>query len=88
MQEALNRTGRPIVYSINSPEGQVNTTNPSYANLWRTTGDTSNTFTSMLSTAWNNNNATHIVSGSTGAWNDADMLGKPCEHLFLYPWFA
>lgn len=45
-----------------------------YANLWRTTPDTSNTYESMLTTALVNNNATQIVPGATGAWNDADML--------------
>jgi len=74
MHAALNATGRPMVVSINSPGGQVNTTNPAYANLWRTTPDTSNTYESMLTTAITNNNATQIVSGAVGAWNDADML--------------
>eukprot|EP01052_Picozoa_sp_SAG31_P021362 SAG31_NODE_1647_length_7645_cov_47.639544_6_plen_137_part_00 len=98
MQQALNATGRDIVYSINSPKAQVNVTNPSYANLWRTTPDTSNTYVSMLNTALINNNATAIVSGAPGAWNDADVhASQPqhsrrtrlqqstkCQHVFRY----
>ena len=72
MNKALNATKRPIVYSINSPSPQVNATNPHYANLWRTTPDTSNTYVSMLTTAVTNNNATLTVSGTRSAWNDAE----------------
>jgi len=63
----------------------VNTTLANDASLWavfsrrqrcvfRTTGDVSNTYESMLDRALTNNNATQIVSGARGAWNDADML--------------
>lgn len=72
MNAALNATKRPIVYSINSPGSQVNATNPQFANLWRTTPDTSNTYVSMLTTAVTNNNATLTVTGSKSAWNDAE----------------
>ena len=74
MQAALNNTGRPMTYSINSPSPQVNATNPTYANMWRTTPDTSNTYASLMTTAWLNDNATHTVKQARGAWNDADML--------------
>ena len=80
MQRALNATGREIVYSINSPGGQVNVTNPAFANLWRTTPDTSNTYVSMLNTALINNNATALVSGAPGAWNDADVSTAQPAH--------
>lgn len=71
MKLALNKTGRPIVYSINNG---VEANNTEEANVWRTTPDTSNTYTSMIWTAMVNNNATGIVKGQPGAWNDADML--------------
>lgn len=35
-------------------------------NLWRTTGDTSNTFTSMIGTANLNDNATKVVASRPG----------------------
>lgn len=72
MSAALNATKRPIAYSINNG---VNETNVEYANLWRTTPDIDNTYTSMMYGAMlNNNMSNQIVHGRPGAWNDADML--------------
>ena len=60
----------------------VQANNSDLTNLWRTTPDTSNTFPSMIWTAMVNNNATQIVSGKHGAWNDADMLEVQLLTLF------
>ena len=49
----------------------------------RTTGDVSNTYESMLDRALTNNNATQIVSGARGAWNDADMLEVTTHNLVV-----
>jgi alpha-galactosidase len=73
MRDALAATGRPIVYSIcewgiNSPwtwAGNV-------GNLWRTTGDISASYSSMLSIF--HQNVGLASSAGPGAWNDPDML--------------
>jgi alpha-galactosidase len=73
MRDALAATGRPIVYSIcewgvNSPwtwAGNV-------GNLWRTTGDITPTYSSMLS-IFHQNVGLDPYAGP-GAWNDPDML--------------
>jgi alpha-galactosidase len=73
MRDALARTGRPIVYSvcewgINSPwtwAGDV-------GNLWRTTGDISANFSSMLSIFHANVGLASFAG--PGKWNDPDML--------------
>ena len=72
----------------------VNTTLANDASLWavfsrrqlrdRTTGDVSNTYESMLDRALTNNNATQIVSGARGAWNDADMLEVTTHNLVVF----
>ena len=85
MQIALNDTGRPMTYSINSPGGQVNVTNPRYSNSWRTTPDTSNTYLSLMTTAWLNNNATLTVQQSKGAWNDAGTTSSYLPLLRVVP---
>ena len=73
----------------------MNTTLANDASLWavfscrqrcvfRTTGDVSNTYESMLDRALTNNNATQIVSGARGAWNDADMLEVTTHNLVVF----
>ena len=79
MRAALNATGRSITYSINNG---VQVSNRDQANLWRTTPDISNTYDSMIWTAMYNNNATKIVSGQPGAWNDADSRLRFCCMLY------
>ncbi len=73
MRDALKRTGRPIVYSIcewgkNKPWNWA----PSVGNLWRTTGDISANWASMISKA--HSNQTHANAAGPGHWNDPDML--------------
>jgi alpha-galactosidase len=73
ISNALKSTGRAIVFSL-CDWGQSNvwTWGPSVGNLWRTTGDISDNWTSMLSNF--DSNATHASSAGPGGWNDPDML--------------
>ncbi|GHO70698.1 hypothetical protein KSC_095900 [Ktedonobacter sp. SOSP1-52] len=73
MRDALANTGRAIVFSIcdwgtNSPWSW----GPATGNLWRTTGDISDSWSSMLSNL--DSSSQHASSASPGAWNDPDML--------------
>jgi alpha-galactosidase len=73
MRDALAATGRPIVYSI--CEWGVNdpaTWAGDVGNLWRTTGDISDNWSSMLSIV--KQNAPLAYAAHPGAWNDPDML--------------
>ena len=73
MRNALNATGRAIVFSLcdwgaNSPW----VWGPSTGNLWRTTGDIQDNWNSMLSNL--DSSSQHASSAGPGAWNDPDML--------------
>jgi len=75
MRDALAATGRPIVFSMcNGWDSSVQpqTWAAPVSNLWRTTGDISDSFGSMVS------NFTQTVGlypfAGPGAWNDPDML--------------
>ena len=70
---ALRSSGRSIVYSL-CDWGQSNvwTWGPGVGNLWRTTGDISDNWTSMLSNF--DSSASHASSAGPGGWNDPDML--------------
>ena len=73
MRDALARTGRPIVYSIS----EWGTTQPwtwaaSVGNLWRTTGDISDNWTSVRAII--GQNAPLARYAGPGHWNDPDML--------------
>jgi alpha-galactosidase len=73
MRDALEATGRPIVYSI--CEWGVNepwTWADRVGNLWRTTGDISDNWSSLLSII--KQNAPLAQYAQPGAWNDPDML--------------
>ena len=70
MKNALASSGRAIVYSICAWNYQ--SWMPGVGNLWRTTGDISDSWASMSSLP-NTNNASASVAGP-GAWNDPDML--------------
>ncbi|GLZ28763.1 alpha-galactosidase [Lentzea sp. NBRC 105346] len=75
MRDALKNTGRPIVYSIcewGRSEPKVWTWGPDTGNLWRTTGDISDNWTSMIGKA----KANRVLAqyAKPGAWNDPDML--------------
>jgi alpha-galactosidase len=73
MRDALNKTGRPIFYSL-CEWGDDNpaTWAPAVGNSWRTTGDISDNWGSMIQRAdWNNEWAKYAAPGG---WNDPDML--------------
>ena len=72
-RDALARAGRPIVLSIcewgsNRPWEW----GPATGHLWRTTGDISDRWSSVL--ALLDLNAQYALAAGPGAWNDPDML--------------
>jgi alpha-galactosidase len=75
MRNALANTGRPITYSI-TEWGQTNpkvwTWGAPIGNLWRTTGDISDNWSSMISRAHTNDDLARYAG--PGHWNDPDML--------------
>ncbi|MFF8787681.1 NPCBM/NEW2 domain-containing protein [Streptomyces sp. NPDC015125] len=73
MRDALKATGRPIVYSIcewgeNKPWEWAS----DVGHLWRTTGDISDSWSSMLGIA--KQNLPLAPHAGPGNWNDPDML--------------
>jgi alpha-galactosidase len=73
MRDALRATGRPILFSIcewgeNAPWDWAQPV----GNSWRTTGDISDNWTSMLSIY--KANVGLAVNAQRGGWNDPDML--------------
>jgi alpha-galactosidase len=73
LRDALLRTNRPIVFSIcewgvNRPWDWA----PSVGNLWRTTEDIEDHWSSMLDNL--DESAQHANAARPGAWNDPDML--------------
>lgn len=73
MGDALKATGRPILYSIcewgsNSPWNWA----PPIGNSWRTTGDISDNWSSMIGIAHQSQRLAQYAKA--GAWNDPDML--------------
>ncbi|MEU6852227.1 NPCBM/NEW2 domain-containing protein [Actinacidiphila alni] len=73
MGDALKATGRPILYSIcewgsNQPWNWA----PAIGNSWRTTGDISDSWSSMIGIAHQNQQLAPYAK--PGAWNDPDML--------------
>ncbi|HET8842215.1 MAG TPA: cellulose binding domain-containing protein [Ktedonobacteraceae bacterium] len=73
ISSALASTGRPIVFSMS--EWGINSPwiwGPAIANLWRTTGDISDNFSSVLSNF--DSNAAGTAYAGPGGWNDPDML--------------
>ncbi len=73
IHNALASTGRAIVFSLCSwGQGSPWLWGSSVGNLWRTTGDISANWTSMLSNF--DSNATHAAYAKPGGWNDPDML--------------
>jgi alpha-galactosidase len=73
MRNALAATGRPILFSLSEwGQNSVWTWGAQTANAWRTTGDISASFSSMLSN-FHSNVALAQYAGP-GGWNDPDML--------------
>ncbi|GAB3159334.1 carbohydrate-binding protein [Amycolatopsis stemonae] len=73
MRDALAKSGRPIAYSI-CEWGQSKpwTWAAPVGNLWRTTGDISDKWSSMISKAQANRGLAQYAG--PGHWNDPDML--------------
>jgi Alpha galactosidase A len=77
-RDALNSTGRPIVYSIcewgiDAPQ----TWGYKVGNAWRTSGDIQPTWSSML---WNLGRVIGLgKDAGPGGWNDPDMLEVCCS---------
>jgi alpha-galactosidase len=73
MRDALNKTGRPIFYSIcNWGEENVGLWGNTTGNSWRTTPDI---FNSWFSLEYNfHGNGEYPESAGPGGWNDPDML--------------
>ena len=72
-REALERAGRPIIFSLcewgsNQPWEWA----PGIGHLWRTTGDISDKWPSMLANL--DVTAQHARAAGPGGWNDPDML--------------
>lgn len=81
MGDALLKSGRPIVYSLcEYGDGQVETWGAKVGgNLWRTTGDISDTWASMIG-----NIEKQVPTASyagPGHWNDPDMLEIGNGHM-------
>jgi alpha-galactosidase len=74
MREALDGAGRDIVYSLcQYGMGDVHTWgNRVGADLWRTTGDITDTWGSMAGIGFQHNNRSPMAGPS--GWNDPDML--------------
>ncbi|MFU8854120.1 NPCBM/NEW2 domain-containing protein [Micromonospora sp. SL1-18] len=73
MRDALKKTGRPIVFSICEwGQNQPWRWGADMGHLWRTTGDISDNWSSMLSIM--KKNAPLAEFAGPGHWNDPDML--------------
>ncbi|TCO57283.1 NPCBM/NEW2 domain-containing protein [Actinocrispum wychmicini] len=73
MRDALAATGRPFVYSITEwGQNQPWLWAQPVGNLWRTTGDISDSYTKMVSIFTKNLPLAQYAK--PGAWNDPDML--------------
>ncbi|MBT2406206.1 MULTISPECIES: NPCBM/NEW2 domain-containing protein [unclassified Streptomyces] len=73
MRDALKNTGRPIVFSLCEwGENQPWTWAADVGHLWRTTGDISDSWSSMINIA--HRNQPLAAYAGPGHWNDPDML--------------
>ena len=72
MHDALIRTGRPIVYSIHGRGPVWEWAAKSGANLWRTTGDITDSYARMIAIASSQSGLEQYAG--PGHWNDPDML--------------
>jgi alpha-galactosidase len=73
MSDALNSTGRDIVFSLsNSATLKLAPEYAKYANSWRMTGDIIDTYESLGENAFSTTG--WIPYGGPGHWNDPDMM--------------
>jgi len=74
MRDALNATGRPIVYSVHSDVTEGGGMTDADANLWRTGPDIGASYEQALDRAMIADNVTAYLPAGPGAWADPDML--------------
>lgn len=72
MNDGLSKSGRPIVFSLCEAANGYEYWSPALGNSWRTTGDTSATFTNVMSHIDPNSLSAYVAG--PGRWNDADIL--------------
>ena len=84
MRDALNATGRPIVYSVHSSV-TPGTMQPSLANFWRTGPDIGSSYEQVLDRAMIANNVSAYLPAGPGGWADPDMLVVRLTPLLLAP---
>ena len=73
MRDALNKTGRPIFYSLcDGGEDNTSTWAPKVGNSWRTTRDIQDNWNNMYSNAVDNDKWWKYAA--PGGWNDPDIL--------------
>ena len=73
MSNALKATGRPILFSLcNWGQENVWAWGSGVGNMWRTTGDVSDSFSSVLANF--HGNVGLAAYAGPGGWNDPDML--------------
>lgn len=76
MSDGLMKSGRRIVFCLCGGEAgnakMYQSWSPALGNYWRTTGDISSTFASMISHV--DPNSTSAFAAGPGRWNDPDML--------------
>jgi alpha-galactosidase len=70
MSDALMKSGHPITFSICA--WSFLSWDPDLGNLWRTTGDISDSFSSMVAKLGPNSQSAFVAG--PGRWNDPDML--------------
>jgi alpha-galactosidase len=70
MSDALLKSGRPITFSICA--WAFDSWDSDLGNLWRTTGDISDSYASMISKLAPNSQSAFVAA--PGRWNDPDML--------------
>jgi len=72
MADGLMKSGRAIVNSLCPNSAHYEYWSPDQGNMWRTTGDIHNTFSSMAGRIDPNSKSAYLAG--PGRWNDADML--------------
>eukprot|EP00823_Brevimastigomonas_motovehiculus_P004855 TRINITY_DN3316_c0_g1_i1.p1 TRINITY_DN3316_c0_g1~~TRINITY_DN3316_c0_g1_i1.p1 ORF type:complete len:413 (-),score=86.01 TRINITY_DN3316_c0_g1_i1:29-1267(-) len=72
MRDALNATGRHMIYSMSAASDVAALWATPVANSWRTTMDERDTWTETLINMDLNNLFSHVAG--PGGWNDADMM--------------
>jgi hypothetical protein len=72
MSNGLLKSGRPIVFSLCEAANGYESWSPTLGNSWRTTGDTTSTFTNVVSHIDPNSLSAYVAG--PGRWNDVDIL--------------